>query len=415
MSNGQPARALTLGFLLLTFVGPLSAAQTGERAGATGRTGTPIEAVIYVQDLTPGEQGNRIRDVLVTRIAGKFAAFGLHEAAAPVLVEGPGSEGADIRVQPLLAQRVAPAADLVVAAIFRIQSGVADIQFILLDPKQRTVLGGVLSRARTGLTVLTSVDAAVNDLDPVLQRYRTNRYEYHRPEGVVESIILTGTLEGEEVFFAGRDVGRISGGVLTVPYTPFPVGQKVRAELRKPGYHSEEIVIDLPSSRVTTSIPPLKRAHRFSAGLQWVFGQALGYGITARAYAIPDWTFLEVNAYRDLSPKVRPEFHDQRHYDFGASIGQYLLLSYRSPVRVAVRLGAGVIFTSFAGLAVKDFADVYLNIVSPTVEFQVGGWQLYLQPELKFTVGAGDNLLGRSWIATSAGLPPISIGVLRAW
>lgn len=414
MRNDVRTLALTFGLSLFTLLASPSFAQTPAAAGPR-TAGPPVEAIIYVQNLTPGELGKRISDILVTRIAGKFAAFNLHEISAPILTEGTETDETDIRVQPLLAQRVPAATDLVVAAIFRIKTTAVDIQFILLDPKQKTVLGGVLSRARTGLTVFTSVDAAVNDLDPVLTRYLANRYEYRPPKGVVESITLKSGLEGEEVFFAGRDVGKVQGGVLTVPYTPFPVGSKVRVEVRKPGYHPEEAVIDLPSAQVSTSVPALRRANHFSAGANWVFGQAIGYGIAARIYGIPDWTFLELTAYRDLTPKPRSNFHDQRHYDFGASIGQYLLLSYRSTVRVSVRLGAGIIYTSLADSSTPDFTELYLNLLSPTVEVQLFGWQLYLQPQLKFTVGAGDNLLGRSWVTTSLGLPPISVGVLRSW
>lgn len=405
-------RSLAIGPLIFAVVAAAVTAQT--TAQKTAQT-APVEAVIYVQDLTPGTLGDRIRDILVTRIADKFAAFNLHQVAEPILVDASQTANADFRVEPLLAQKLPAATDLVVAAIFKIQATSVDIQFILLDPKQKNVLGGVLSRARTGLTVFTSVDSAVNDLDPVLKQYVTNRYEYRPPQGVVDTITLESSLEGEEVYFAGRDVGKVSGGALNVPYTPFPVGSKVRVEIRKPGYHSEETVIALPSTEVKTTIPALQRASRFSAGLDWRFGQPLGFGVTGRFYGVPDWTYVQLSAYRDLVPQTHTGFHDLRHYDFGAAAGQYLFLSYRSAVRVSVSLGLGVIYTSLEGTSISDFVDVYLDLLSPTVEFRLSGWQLFVQPQLKFALGLGDNLLGRSWILTSLGIPPITIGVMRSW
>ena len=188
--------------------------------------------------------------------------------------------------------------DLAVAAVFRILAAEVDIQFILVDPKQKTVLGGVLSRAHTGLTVFTSVDAAVNDLDPVFAQYVKNRYEYKPPVGVVDQITLKSSLEGERVFFAGRDVGTIEGGELSVPYTPFPVGSKVRIEIRKAGYHSEQEVISLPSAKVTTEITALKPEGHFALGATWQFGESFGFGVASRLYAVPDWTYVQLDTYR---------------------------------------------------------------------------------------------------------------------
>ncbi|WP_455382694.1 hypothetical protein [Salinispira pacifica] len=389
-------------------------AQTGAADGSGRQVQAPL-AVVYVQDLTPSEMGDRIRDILKTRVAEKLESYHLRLVAEPVLVDTPDTGEADIRIQPLLAQSLPPEADLVVASVFRIRQTAVDIQFILLDPKQKTVLGGVLSRARTGLTVFTSVDAAVNDLDPVLEQYVSNRYQYKPPEGVVEKITLRGGVEGAQVFFAGRDVGRVSEGALNVPYTPFPVGSRVRVDIRKEGYHPRQAVIDLPGTQVESSIPALQRESRFGLGINWAFGEALGFGVSGRLYAIPDWTYIQLDHYRHMTPADKPGFRDLRHYDFGISAGQYLFLSYDSLVRVAVTLGVGIIYTSPADFSGPDFSDVYLSIVSPSVELNLHGWHFYVQPQLKFTLGLGDNLLGRSWLATSIGIPPVTLGVIRTW
>ncbi len=410
--------------ILTLYQAPLTAqsstpAGSGAAAGAPAGSGASATdqplAVIYVQDLTPSPMGDRIRDILVTRVADKLTHFNLRLSANPILLDTAESAAGDIRIQPVLAQSVSPDADLVMASIFRIRDTAVDIQFILLDPKQKTVLGGVLSRARTGLTVFTSVDAAVNDLDPVLEKYVSSRYQYKPPEGVVDKIILHGKLEGERVFFAGRDVGVVRDGQLNVPYTPFPVGSRVRVDIRKPGYHPEETVIDLPSTQVEASIPALDRVSRFGIGIDWAFGESLGFGVLGRLYVVPDWTYIQFDHYRHLTPASRPGFHDLRHYDFGISVGQYLLLSYRSIVRVSVSVGAGVIYTSISDFAGSDFSDVYLNVVSPSVEINLQGWHFFVQPQLKFALGLGDNLLQRAWVATSLGIPPVSMGVIRTW
>jgi len=375
----------------------------------------PLLAVVYVQDLTPSEFGNRIRDILVTRISETVGSYNLSSSSEPILVDTPPSEEGDFRLQTLLSQAVPADVDLVVAAVFRVLSTEVDIQFILVDPKEKTVLGGVLSRARTGLTVFTSVDNAVNDLDPVLEQYVKNRYQYRPPEGVVDQITLSSTLEGEEVFFAGRDVGRIAAGMLRVPYTPFPVGSKVRAEIRKSGYHPEEVVISLPAAKVEAKVPALERYSRFAGGVNWAFGESEGFGLSARYYAVPDWTYVELGGYRHLIPEGGLVLRDIRNFDFGASVGQYLFLSYRSPIRVSVLLGVGIIYTSVAGFSGSHFSDVYLNLGSPSIEANLSGWHFFIQPQLKFALGLGDNLLQRSWIFTSLGLPPITVGAFRTW
>ncbi len=400
--------------LLALTIDPETFGQTASLQGAPATT-APTQAVIYVQNLSPSALGNRIQEILVTRITEKLQPYNLHSVADPILVDASESQQDEFRIQPLLEQQIPPTADIVVAAVFRIARNSVDIQFILLDPKQKNVLGGVLSQARTGLTLFTSVDSAVNDLDPLLTQYVTNRYEYRPPQGIVEQITFDGPTEGAEVFFAGRNVGRVTGGTLKVPYTPFPVGSRVRVEVRKPGYHPETEVIDLATPRVQSDLPHLKRAHRFAAGMEWAFGQALGFGVTGRVFGVPDSTYLELTARRSMESFRTQGFHDLRHYDFGVSIGQYLLLSYRSPVRLSLTLGAGVIRTSVEDGVQPDFSDVYLNLLSPTVEIHLAEWQLFVRPLFKFTVGLGDNLLGRSWVTSSLGLPPISLGVLRSW
>ena len=67
------------------------------------------------------------------------------------------------------------------------------------------------------------------------------------------------------------------------------------------------------------------------------------------------------------------------------------------------------------GIDAPDFVDVYFNVLSPAVEWNLNQWRLFVRPELQFALGVGSGLLGRTWVRTPFGLPPISVGVARQW
>ena len=58
------------------------------------------------------------------------------------------------------------------------------------------------------------------------------------------------------------------------------------------------------------------------------------------------------------------------------------------------------------------FTDFYLNPVSWAVEAKLWGVTMFLRQEYKYTLGVGDNLLGRDLMMVSGTMPPLTLGVL---
>ena len=424
MARSRVRGAGFLGAMLAALALAAAPAAAQEAATETAAvTLAPPVTLIYLADLSSEDAGERIRDILLTRVTERLVASGLAPLDRPVVgaaaVAPPGGVQIplsvdDVRIGTLVSLDVPEDVEMVLACFYRVSGSEMLIQFTLYNPREETVLGGVLTRARTGLTVFTSVDRSVAELEEPLARYLKLRAEYKPPVGVVEKISVSSPLEDMGISFAGRDVGRISGGHLDVPYTPFPVGSQVRIELSKPGYHPEERVVALESEENQLELQPLWPQSRIGVELQWTLGQALGFGAGFRLYVVPDNTFVHLQVYRHLQP-AQIAGNAVRHYDAALSIGQYLLLPYSFPVRFSLELGLGVIVNAVNAYDGPSFADLYLYLLSPSVELNLKGWSFLARPEMKYALGLPGNLLGRVWLRTPLGLPPVTLAVVRRW
>jgi hypothetical protein len=319
-------------------------------------------------------------------------------------------------------------AELVVAAFYRIEDDSIVIQFALLDPLVDVVLGGVLTRVRTGLTISTSIDEAIDELEPALDRYEDDSYRQDPPAGKVERVVVSGPQEGVSVQFANIEVGSVRSGQLIVPYSPFPVGTSVPVTLSKPGYHDIEFEVLLDSVRNTTQLPELHPASRFGFGLEYTLGYGLGFGAAIRTYIVADQTFVGLDHYQSIEEPSLPGSRTTRHFDFALNLGQYLVFPYRSAVRFGVAGGVGLVVTDLDSAAetapesyLSDdalYTDFYVA-GEPFVELNLGAFKVNVRMKLHYALGIGNNLLGARWIAlpSVAGIPipAISLGVLRTW
>jgi hypothetical protein len=286
-------------------------------AADAGRT-----SALFMAPLAAGAGDPLVEDILASELGAALLSRGI--AVAPrrlSLATGadqpklPGEQ----RLSYLLRGLDAGGVSVVVAAFYLVQGDTLVIQFALYDPAVRTMLGGVLARARKGLTLFASVSEAVLQFDPAIQRYVLGGYQVEPPTGIVERIQVSGPPDGSSVVLLDREVGTIAGGTLVVPYTQFEIGSKIPVRVTKEGYHTFEGIYELSSSQVSLSLPSLRRETRLDTDLFWSFGEALG------------------------------------------------------PVKI------------------------------------------FFRPELHYALGVGYNLLGRTWIRTPYGLPPLTVGVRYSW
>jgi hypothetical protein len=374
-------------------------------------------AALFVASLDPAAAEPLVEDILASGLTTRLQASGI--AVAPGRLALPAGQEAprlpdEQRISYLLRGVDAGGASVVVAAFYLTQGDTLVIQFALYDPVVRTVLGGVLTRARKGLTLFASVSAAEEEFAPAIQRYVAGGYQTEPPTGIVQRIVVTGPQEGAGVVIMSREEGRIEGGSLVIPYTQFAIGSSVPLRVYKDGYHAYEAVCKLDATEVTLRVPPLRRETRFDAGLDWSFGESVGVGAGGRIHLVADSLFLGIEGYRSLD-------YDSlsaglvRHYDVNVQLGQYLIFPNTSPLRISLALGFGAIATDVAGLDGRDYLDWYVVAGDPTAELRLGPLCLFVRPELHYALGFDYNLLGRAWIRTPYGIPPLSVGVRTSW
>ncbi len=381
-------------------------------AAEAGRT-----AALFMAPLAAGAEDPLVEDILSSELGAALQSSGI--AVAPrrlSLATGPGQPRLpdEQRVSYLLRGLDAGGVSVVVAAFYLVQGETLVIQFALYDPAVRTMLGGVLTRARKGLTLFASVSEAVKQFAPAIQRYVQGGYQVEPPTGIVERIQVSGPPDGSSVVLLDREVGTMSGGTLVVPYTQFEIGSRIPVRVTKDGYHSFEGFYTLSSAQVVLSLPRLRRETRLDTDLFWSFGEAAGIGFGGRIHIVPDSLFLGIEHYRSIDVGTSST-SIVRHYDTNVQAGQYIIFPYTSIIRIHLALGVGLILTDVAGIGGGDYNDWYVLVGDPTAELALGPVKVFFRPELHYALGVGYNLLGRTWIRTPYGVPPLSIGVRYSW
>lgn len=322
---------------------------------------------------------------------------------------------AERRISQILGGVDSGDANVVIGVFFLSADNQLFVQFVLYDAQVDTVLGGVLTRSRQGLTVFAGVQSALGDFEAVIQRFVAGGYFAEEPEGLVESITVTGAAEGAEILFVDRVVGRVQQGEMLVPYVQYAIGTPIRVVASKPGYHQIEQLRDLEDRIVVLDLPSMERETRVDIGARWTTSMARGAGLAARFHLNPDILFLSFEHYRMFEPAPAANARSVYRYDYNLSVGRYVLFGYRSPVRLHLGLGAGVIVSDIDGLDGRDYADWYLLAGDPTVELNLGRAALFARPDLRYALGVGYNTLGRVWIRSLEGTVPLTLGARLSW
>ncbi len=402
---------LAIAFCLVSATSAPLFAQT-----ATGETGQLRQVLVVVAPLdealedtvTPRILRTGVEQMLSRQGMAVLSIAGTH-SADPLPVP------AERRLAAILASLDSSGADLVIGAFFLNTDGQFFVQFILYDPTVNVPLGGVLARARQGLTVFAGVEAAVADLEPVVERYLSGEHLADEPEGIVRSVLVRGGGELADVFFIDRLVGRIAGGSLLVPFVQYEIDTPLRIYAEKPGYHSIDDIFLLNARESIVELPPMLRQTRFDLGLRWTFGMARGVGVAARFHIVPDTLFVSLEHHRMLQPAPSEDARDVQYFDYSVGVGHYILLDYRSRVRFHLGVGVGVTVADVVGLGGRDYHDWYLIAGEPTVELKLDRSSFFLRPDLRYALGTDYNTLGRLWVRTPDGIVPISVGARFSW
>lgn len=392
----------------LLLVGSLLGAQEGS-------TTAPRVAAIYLDAL--GSRDELIEEIVVTTLGAQLEDSGLQIYPQTLLAEAASGDAADApaeaRIEELLASVDPVGVDVIAAVFYLIDGEQLILQYTLYDPAVDTVLGGVLTRARTGATIFTGVEDAALEFEPAIARYVAGRYQVETPPGIVERIIVRGPQEGSTVYIISALAGTISGGRLLVPYTQYEQGDTVPVSVQKSGYHAVSKEVLLTQSEMEIDLPPLVPQTRFDAGLRWSFGMASGIGFDARIHLQPDVSVVGIEQYRLVQ---RSESAEVRHYDVLAKWSRYLFSPPGSLLGFSVGAGLGVIVSDVDGVPGREYLDLYLVIGDPTVELRLGKFALFGRVDFfRYALGVGYNLLGRTWLRTPYGIPPITGGVRVSW
>ncbi len=401
-------KRVALAILLLLPVLPAAA----QSAPQTART-----ASVLIATLREGARDTLIEDILTSELTVMLDGQGIRVQSGRLSLPA----GADRpklpdeqRISRILAGVDSKGADVIVSAFYLKDGEQLTIQFALYDPAVQIVLGGVLTRARKGLTVFTSVSTAVSDFKPAVTRYVEGGYDVEMPKELVERIVVTGPQDGCRVIMVDKDFGLVSGGKLVIAYSQFRIGTSVPVRVMKEGYHEYQDVVTLTAAEIELTLPPLRPEARMDAGLRWSFGQAIGGGLSGRFHIAPDWTFVGIEHYVTVDPPAVSSAV-VRHYDTNIHLGQYVVFPESSFFRLHISAGAGLIVSDVEGLPGREYTDVYLLVGDPTAEFILGPVTLFIRPDLHYALGVGYNLLGTAWVRTPLGLPPISVGARLTW
>jgi sporulation protein YlmC with PRC-barrel domain len=233
----------------------------------------------------------------------------------------------------------------------------------------------------------------------------------------VRKITFISNQEGLEIYMPdGEMLGEITHSILNITDREYEIGTKILITKKLKGYRDAEQYIFLDKEKSAVPLSDLKKAQTLALEFNWTYTQMMGLGSGFRYYPIADWMYVSFDSYfylqRDFST---PMGNDITHSDMRLLAGLYLGFGPESIFRVNVSLGAGLII-SYPLSRSDTYVDFYINPVNIALELNFEDWSFYLRPELKITLGIGDNNLHKGGIVLSDyNVPAITLGVLRKW
>jgi len=368
----------------------------------------PACAVFTVKDLSPGTDTLDYEQTITQAVSAAFGADNFQVVPESVWRDAASARSLDLS-RPLseaealeIAHSVGAA--LAVTGVYSVQSDEVYYSIQCWDVEAEKLVAGIQATTPFNLAFFSGLNLALStDLLPRLTS------EGPKPPRVV----ITSADEGMAVKLSGdQDVGHITNGRITLPGEDIIPGTRVLLQKSKPGYHPEEQVVTLTTTK-EIPLKPLVKEHRSALELNSTLGQLLGLGVALRSYQVPDWFFITVGGYLWVQPPANLALRVVLHNDLFAGIGGYLFLPPDAPVRLGMSTGAGLVMSFLSTPGFPGYLDFYVNVVSWWLEAGFPGTTFFVRQEFKYALGFGINLLGQGWMISQ--FPPTTLGVLIRW
>jgi hypothetical protein len=299
---------------------------------------------------------------------------------------------ADLAVRGL--EIAATGYDLVLHSSFSLdQLGRLVVSVRITDPDGRITLFGRVYRARTGITLLTTISEIVDDLTAAISALPAvpSWESLFPPPPFVNRLVVSSPDDGAEVILAGAHATAVirEGAAEIVDLAILP-GSAVTVELRKPGYRPLRVTFDSITGESVLAMPAMARQLRYAGTVSWSLARAAGFGAGGRFFVVPDWAFLGVEGYLHRES-------DQPWLESRILAGSYLI----APPERRLRLGYGVALELHTPLEEAPDVEVGFNFATIWMEYGLRRIAPYLQVELTYlrsrgvaTVTAGVRLPG---------------------
>jgi len=374
-------------------------------------------AVIFpITDLSAKGADTERQDRLSAAVDAEFQAAGFRLVPGGGADAGPAEPGGSLTGPAAAAIARRTQADVAVSGSFTVDNDQILVVLSCYEAETGALAAGFLKSWHYNLTFYSNLRAEIEDMLArlTLPAPRSPETEAAGPA----DIVFTSRQEGMEVVLGGeRSVGTIQKGKLVIPAGAVRIGSPLLVEKRMTGYHTSwQSVAAGPEIALT----PLARKSTVALEASWTAGEYLGGGAAARFYLVPDSLFVSPGLNVSFDPPVT-NAGAVVHFDTRVIVGQYLIFPPDAPFRLGVGTGFGTIFTAAAGPSV--YTDVFWDVASAWVEWNIPWVSFFLRSDLKYTLGIGTNLLGRgilTWKGASAAgsgnpsakFPPLTLGVV---
>ena len=384
--------------------------------------------VLTIQNLTAGDDFAEYETSITDTIEQELAAAGARVISSSTWVKSPGvpRDTRDLLRGPIaLAVARDADADLAVNGSYTVEDEQILVSVQCWDVAARAPVSGFLRTWRFNLAFYNSLhDEMVSRLIPRLaSRGARGAEDASGAEGGGSAgdatmgvslpprtdIRFVSSQDAVEVLIEGETLaGVIENGRLDWTAGALPTGSKLRVLKKREGFHPSWQTIRVAPE---VALSPLSKTAMEGIELDWTLGQMVGLGATLRGYWKPDSLYRWFSSYLFLQLPMTSTGRPYFHYDTGLGIGGYILPP-GSAVRISLTTGIGAIFSIQGQPGATMFTDFYLNPLSWAVEAKLWGVTMFLRQEYKYTLGVGDNLLGRNLMTVSGTMPPLTLGVL---
>jgi hypothetical protein len=381
-----------------------------------------LKALVFIPvDTTDTEESAPYRDALRDALHKRLSEDGFETVSRDIL-DGDTTFRSLTGLDPAKAEAVLPAAkslgaDTAAVSTFGLEGRRLFIQIKIYDVRTSKVVAATADSGYAGLAGFGLVEDTVDLLRPEIAAY-VETYDPDEPitYEAVAGVVFTSMDEGMEVAYeTGDPVGAVKAGGLETPYVPFIVGTEIQVWKTKAGYYPDSETIIFQEGFNTIGLRPLKKRYRNEVSGYWTLGQSLGAGLGYRFYVDPDFVFFGVDDHFSVQHDLEADSTSVLHNDASFSFGGYLFSSYDKRLRVGASLGFGVIITSFTAADMPVYTDYYLNYFSPFIDLNFRPWTFFVQGAFRYSLGMGNDFLGREHLfIKNIGLP-LSLGVRKKW